>query len=59
MMVNDELERMWKEAELYRCCWNGLRKDMKTLSEMSISAAGFELGTYRTRYRTAIFGPSL
>jgi hypothetical protein len=26
---------------------------------MSISAAGFELGTYRTRYKTAIFGPSL
>jgi hypothetical protein len=40
-------------------CWNGLRKDMKTLSEMSVSAAGFELETYRTRYRTAIFGPSL
>ena len=40
-------------------CWKGLRKDMKTLSEMSVSAAGFELGTHRTRYRTAIFGPSL
>jgi hypothetical protein len=40
-------------------CWKGLRKDMITLSEMSISAAGFELGTYRTRYKTAIFGPSL